>query len=187
MRWYKRKSAVCILPCLHGHAQAHATVRSRESDRIRCVIKWGPRPAHVQQNNWKVWKTRIHLCQFSENNKKKVYISKKIIQLPLDCLWTPTWPPFNVFWNTLIAASASVWKRSIKQWSLYLFSDHAFAFRNCYSPTCCFSSSTLVIKSFTLFRVPETWRENHWKTYAMLYNFRIVFAVKNCSVRPPIK
>ena len=122
-----------------------------------------------------------------QQQKKGLHIKKKIIQLPLDCLWTPTWPPFNVFWNTLIAASASQWKRSIKQWSLYLFSDHAFAFRNCYSPTCCFSSSTLVIKSFTLFRVPETWRENHWKTYAMLYNFRIVFAVMNCSVRPPIK
>lgn len=73
-------SAVCILPGLHGHPQGHATVRSRDSDRIRYVIKRGPRSAHVQQSNSKVWKTRIHIfANFWKTDKqtKNVYISKK--------------------------------------------------------------------------------------------------------------
>lgn len=80
-------SAVCILPGLHGHPQGHATVRSRDSDRIRYVIKRGPRSAHVQQFE-SMENKNTYLCQFLENrqtNKKRLHI-KKIIQLPLDCL-----------------------------------------------------------------------------------------------------
>lgn len=126
MRWYKRMSAVCILPCLHGHAQGHATVRSRDSDRIRYVIKRGPRSAHLQQSNSKVWKTRIHLCQFLENiqtKKRRLHI-KKIILLPLDCLWTPTWPPFNVFGAPLYS------RLGVRVETLYTAVKFVFVFRS---------------------------------------------------------
>lgn len=173
MKWY---DMIYTPPGLHGHAQGDATDRSRDSDRIFCVIKWGPGTAHLQRNNSKVWNTRMHLCQFIGNKKKCLHI-KKFISTD-----SPTWPQFNVFGTPLYLP----WRPCGKQWSLYLLCDQVFTFGKCYLPTCCFSSSTLVIKSFTFFRVPER-RENHWKTYAMLHNFRIVFAVLICSVRPSIK
>lgn len=71
-------SAVCILPGLHGHAQGHATVRTRDSDRIRYVIKRGPRSAHVQQFE-SMENKNTYLYQFLENKqtKKKTFTYQK--------------------------------------------------------------------------------------------------------------
>ena len=105
-----------------------------------------------------------HLYKFIWKQKKRLHI-KTIIHLPLDCIVTPTWPPFHFLEHHYgrLGVRVETFYTEVK-------------FVNCYSPTCCFSSSTLAIKSFTLSRVPER-RENHWKTYAMLYNFMILFVV----------
>ena len=39
--------------------------------------------------------------------QKRKRLHKKGLQLPQDWFWTPTWPPFKLFWDTNMASVTS--------------------------------------------------------------------------------
>ena len=101
MRWYQLTSAVYILPL-----QA-LTIISRDSKWIRYVMKCS-RPgiwASSEEQFESIGQRRQEYCraflltrpaslQIYLKTKKRLHI-KTIIQLPLDCIVTPTRPPFH--------------------------------------------------------------------------------------------
>ena len=110
----------------------------------------------------------------------------KFIWKPLDCLVTPTWPQFHFLEH-------HYGRLGVRVETFYTTVKFVFVFQSRIH-VCQLLLTHLLLQlvhfgyqvTFTLFRVPER-RENHWKTYAMLYNFMISFVVIICSVRTSIK